>query len=339
MGFLQENCILFNLFGHYIRDKIFDIARICMETIEISNIESLPCGANPHQNAGISKIADGVEYEILSRNKDLEYIDYINLSENVKLLGEFFDVNSAVITKEGFVCAVALGATANEAFAKVMDSDPISITGSSAGFSKEVNLETAKLLNSLKIRNVISSGFSKEAFSYLLDTDINMILIKTPLYELQGFCAKDIKVTPFGILVQEQNASKLSKENFKVVSVNKPTQVQVEDAVFGWKVSKHLKSISVVVAKDLSAKAIVQGRSNMIVAVESAMDSACEHSKDAVMVLDCPIETSQVLNTAIQGRIGLIVESGDGSKSGEILKQADKYGISMIFTKIRNKRY
>lgn len=310
-----------------------------METIEINNIESLSCGANPHQCAGISKISDGVEYEILSRNKDLEYIDYINLSENVKLLGEFFDVNSAVITKEGFVCAVALGTNTDEAFAKVMDTDPISITGSSAGFSKEVGLETAKLLNSLKIKNVVSSGFSKEAFSYLLDTDINMVLIKTPLHELQGFCAKDIKVTPFGILVQEQNTSKLSKDNFKVVSAVKPTQEQVEDAVFGWKVSKHLKSTSVVIAKDLSAKAIVQGRSNMVVATESAMDLACENSKDAVMVLDCPIETSQVLNTAIQGRIGLIVESGDGSKSGEILKQADKYGISIIFTKIRNKRY
>ena len=310
-----------------------------METIEINNIESLPCGANSHQAAGISKISDGVEYEILSRNKDLGYIDYINLSENVKLLGEFFDVNSAVITKEGFVCAAALGSSTDEAFEKVMDSDPISISGSCAGFSKEVGLDVAKLLKSLKIRNVVSSGFSKEAFSYLLDTDINMILIKTPLHELQGFCAKDIKVTPFGILVQEQNTSKLSKENFKVVSVNKPTQEQVEDAVFGWKVSKHLKSTSVVVAKDLSAKAIVQGRSNMVVAAESAMDLACENSKDAVMVLDCPVETSQVLNTAIQGRIGLIVESGDSNKSGEILKQADKYGISVIFTKIRNKRY
>ena len=78
-----------------------------MESIEINNIESLSCGANPHQAAGISKISDGVEYEILSRNKDLEYIDYINLSENIKILGEFFDVNSAVIAKEGFVCAVA----------------------------------------------------------------------------------------------------------------------------------------------------------------------------------------------------------------------------------------
>lgn len=310
-----------------------------METIEISNIEPLSCGANPHQTAGISKISDGIEYEILGRNKELEFIDYINLSENVKILGEFFDVNCAVISKEGFVCAAALGATSDEAFSKIIDADPISVTGSSVGFSKEVSIEIAKLLKSLKIKNVVSTAFSKEAFSFLLDSDINIILIKTPLHEIQGFSSKDIKVTPFGILIQEQNTNKLSKDNFKVVSATKPGQEQVEDAVFAWKVSKHLKSASVVIAKDLCTKATVQGRSNMVTAVESAMDFACENSKDAVMVVDCSIETSQVINTAIQGRIGLIVETGDSIKSSEILKLADKYGISVIFTKMSNKRY
>ena len=310
-----------------------------METIEIKDIESINCGANPHQSAGISKISDGIEYEILSRNKDLDYIDYINLSENIKILGEFFDVNCSVISKEGYICSVALGSSDQDAFVKVMDTDPISISGSSAGFSKEVSLETAKLLEKLKIKNIISAGYSKEAFSYLLDTNINMILVKTPLHELQGFCAKDIKVTPLGILVQEQNSAKLSKENFKVVSQTKPPQQQIEDAVFAWKISKHLKSVSVIIAKDLSAKAIVQGYSNMVSATESAMDLACENSKDAVMAFDCSIENSQVLNTAIQGRIGLIVETGDSSRSSDILKQADKYEISIIYTKIGNKRY
>lgn len=310
-----------------------------MEVIEIGNIEALSCGANSHQLAGISKLADGVEYEIISRNKNLEYIDYINLSENIKILGEFFDVNCCVISNEGSICAVSLGTGTQDCLSKAIDIDPVSISGSSVGFSKEISLDDAKLLKSLKIKNIISVGFSKDAFSYLLDTDINMILIKTPLHELQGFCFKDIKVTPFGILVQEQNTSKLTKDNFNVVSQTKPAQEQIEDAVFAWKVSKHLKSSSVVIAKDLCAKALVQGFANMINAVENAMDLACENSKDAVMVLDSSIEAAQVLNTAIQGRISLIVEPGASIESAKILKQADKYGISMIFTKISNRRY
>ena len=77
----------------------------------------------------------------------------------------------------------------------------------------------------------------------------------------------------------------------------------------------------------------------MVEAVEDAVDFACENSKDGVLVLDSAIETKEVINAAIQGRIGLIIESGDGKKSSSLLKYADKYGIAMIFTKIRNKRY
>ena len=309
-----------------------------METIEINNFSPLASGANTTQNAYISN-NESIEYEIISRNKELEYIDYLNLSEAVKILGEFFDVNCAVITKGSYICSVALGATSDEAFSKAMDCDPLSVNNSTVGISKEVTLENAKQFKLMKVRNIIAPLFSKEAFSCLLDSDINMIAVKTPLHELQGFSAKDIKVTPFGILVQEQNNSKLTKDTFKVVSQIKPTQEQVEDAIFGWKISKHLKTQSAVIAKDLSTRGIIQGKSNSIIAAESVMDIACEYSKDAVLILDGVIDNTEIVNTAIQGRIGLIIDAGDGKNSANILKYADKYGISMIFTNCRNNRY
>lgn len=309
-----------------------------METIEINNFTQLTSGANATQEAFISS-NDSIEYEIISRNKELEYIDYLDLSEAVKILGEFFDVNCAVISKGSFICSVALGATSEGAFTKAIDCDPLAVTNSTVGISKEVTLENAKQFKLMKIKNVIAPLFSKEAFSYLLETNINMIAVKTPLHELQGFSAKDIKVTPFGILVQDQNNSILSKDTFKVVSQIKPTQEQVEDAIFGWKISKHLKSQSAVIAKDLCTRGIVQGKSNSIIASESVMDIACEYSKDAVLILDGVIENTEIINTAIQGRIGLIIDAGDGKNSANILKYADKYGISMIFTNYRNNRY
>ena len=159
------------------------------------------------------------------------------------------------------------------------------------------------------------------------------------MHELQGFDAKDIKVTPFGILVQEQNNSKLSKDTFNVVTKVKPTQEQAEDGIFAWKISKHLNSKSAVIAKNLSAKAIVQGKANSASAVEDAMDIACENSKDAVLAVDGAIDNNAVINAAIQGRIGLIIEAGDSNNSSKIVKLADKYEVSMIHTKIRNNKY
>ena len=310
-----------------------------METIEINNFTDLNSGANSYQSASISKFEGCLEYEILSRNKDLEYIDYLNLSAAVKVLGEFFDVNAAVITKESLICSAALGANGDTALEKAIDCDPISISGGTVGFSNEVSFEAAKLLSVLKIKNIIAPKFSKDAFSYLLDTNINIIKLDTPLHELLGFDAKDIKVTPFGILVQEQNNSKLSKETFNVVSKTKPTQQQAEDGIFGWKISKHLTSKSAIIAKDLSTKAIIQGKTNGAAATESAMDLACENSKDAVLIVDGVIDNNEIINAAAQGRIGLIIEAGDGENSSKILKLADKYELSMIHTKIRNNKY
>ncbi len=310
-----------------------------MEVIEIKDFITLPCGENPHQIAAIAKIENGLNYDILSRNKELGYTDFLNLSEAVKVLGEFFDVNTAVITKEALICSVALGATLDEAYEKAIDCDPLSVIEATAGFTKSVSLNIAKQLYQMKVKNIIAPDFDKEAFKFLLETNINIIKINTPLYELQGFNEKDIKVTPFGVLVQEQNLSKLGKDNFVVVTETKPTQEQVEDAIFAWKISKHLKSKSVVVANNLAAKAIIQAKTNGAMSAEIAMDCACEHSKDSVMALDGAIENIETINAAVQGRIGLIIESGDGKNSKEILKHANKYGVSIIYTKIRNHRY
>lgn len=310
-----------------------------METIEIKDFKELSCGENSNQTAAIAKIENGVDYEILSHNKELSYADFLNLSAVVRILGEFFDVNAVAISNETNVCSVALGENCLDAYEKAVDCDPISVFGSTIGFSKEVSLEVAEELAEMKIKNVISTSFSKEAYSYLLETNLNIVKINTPLHEVVGFDAKDIKVTPFGILVQEQNKSMLSKEAFNVVTEIKPTGEQAQDAIFAWKIAKHLKSKSAVIASDLSTKAIVQGKPNSIVAVEKAMDMACEYSKDGVLAIDGVIDNPKVLNAAIQGRIGLIIEAGDDKNSQNVLKIADKYGLSMIFTKIRNVKY
>jgi len=306
--------------------------------IETNNFTQLTYGENPHQKASVSQDCY-IDYEVISREKNLEYIDYLDLSEAVKIMGEFFDVNCAVITKSAQICSVALGSTTEEAFAKALDCDPVSVFEGTAGFSKELTIENAKQLKMMKIKNAIAPSFSKEAFSYLLETNVKMIAVKTPLHEVQGFDAKDIKVTPFGTLIQEQNNSKLTKETFKVVSQIKPSQEQVEDAVFGWKISKHLKSRSAVITKDLATRGLIQGKSNDVIAAEEAMNLACESSKDAVLILDDVINNTEIINTAIQGRIGLIIDSGNGKNSSNILKYADKYGIAVIFTNIQNKRY
>lgn len=311
-----------------------------METIEINDFTPLVYGENSHQSAKIAQIEGGIEYEVLSENKVLDYVDYLNFTKVLEILSEFFDVNACALAKDNILCAAALGSSELDAFQKVVDNNPLVIVGSTIGFSKEVSLEIVKQLKSMAVKNVIAPKFSTEALKYLLEmTEMNIVQVKSPLQELLGFYIEDIKVTPFGYLVEEQNHAKLTKSSFKVAGKIKPTQQMAEDAIFAWKVAKYTKSNSAVVAKDLSTKAIVQGASTQEISVESALDIACENAKEAVLAVDADVKSEETINAAIQNRIGLIIESGDTEISNKTVKLADKYNIVLIKTGIKNNRY
>ena len=311
-----------------------------METIEINEFKDLSYGENIHQPAVISPVPDGLDYEIMGENDDLEYLDFLNMTKAVEVLAEFFDVSACSLSNEAKLCAVALGSSSDVAFGKILENDPVSVAGGTVCFSKEVTNDIALQLKAMKVRNVLAPSYDKVALDYLIKcTGLHVIKIKSPLQELLGFNTKDIKVTPFGYLIQEQNTSKLTKSSFKVAGKIKPTQQLAEDAIFAWKIAKYSKSKVAVVVKDLATRAIVQGEKDLADAAENAMDISCESSKESVLAVDGVIEQEEVIDAAIQGRVGLIIEAGDSEKSDKIVKLADKYNICIINTGIRNNRY
>ena len=137
---------------------------------------------------------------------------------------------------------------------------------------------------------------------------------------------------------QAKYESELNKDTFKVVTQTKPTTEQIEDAVFAWKIAKYAKTHSVVIAKDFKTSAIAQGHLNPIIAVEEALNIACDSSKEAVMALDSTIAAIDCINAAAQGRISLIIHSGGSPKDAELIKLADKFKIAIISTGIKNTR-
>ena len=116
----------------------------------------------------------------------------------------------------------------------------------------------------------------------------------------------------------------------------KPTKEQIEDAIFAWKVAKFAKSNCAVIARDFKAAAIAQGQTNSIVAVEQALNYACDNSKEAVLASDSTIHAEDCIYSAVQGRISLIIQPGGSVKDQKIIETCDKYGIAMITTGIRN---
>lgn len=281
----------------------------------------LNSGENSYQKAEIEKNEKTLDYET---SGNLSYINIISAIKGLDVISEFYDVNAACTVKGSGICAVALGQSLADAVQKTMDSNPLDFMTSTLVVSSEVDSEIARFLKDTNI--IVAPAYTKNALEILQNRNITYITINTPLKDYKKYLSNDIKETPLGVLTQTPNMSELDKDSFKVISTQKPTVEQVEDAVFAWKVAKHNNSQAIVIAKDLKTNAIAQGLQSA--SVEFALDYSCDMSKDAVLASDMPITVHDV-NVASQGRIGLIIiPSADKS----IVEAVNKYNIALIVT-------
>jgi len=276
------------------------------------------------------------DYEILW-GKDLSYNNILDMTAAVNIVSEFYDVPAVSIVKHTMPCGVALGRDLNDAYQKAFDCDPISAFGGIVAFSQGVNVDIAKHLNSVFLEVIIAPDFDDNALEILKGKkNLRIVKLDTPLSDYKNILQEEVKVTPFGVLIQDSDKKELDKDTFKVVTKTKPTAEQIEDAIFAWKVAKHSKSNAIVIAKDFKTLAIGQGQTSRIASMEWALNYACDATKDAVAASDGFLPAVDNIHAAVQGRISLIIQPGGSIKDAEVIAEADKYNLSMITTGIRH---
>ena len=306
------------------------------KTFNFNKIQNLKYGENPHQEASLYSYNKEIDWEILSGGA-LSYNNILDMTVSLEITSEFFDVSAVTIVKHANPCAVALSSSVQEAWAKAIDSDIISIFNSTVAFSRGVDLEFAKLLSSMQLGIIIAPKFSSEAIEELKKVkNLKVVQINTPLKEISKFVNEEIKLTPFGALIQEKDTKDFDVNTFKVMSKTKPEQKNLEDMIFAFKVAKHAKSNAIVVAKDLRTIGISAGQTTRVGSVEIALAKICDSAKDAVIASDGAISTIDNIQIAAQNRIIGIIQPMGTSKDSEIIKTADKFGISMVSTGIRH---
>lgn len=308
-----------------------------LTNINFEKEKNFEFGSNVHQIAQLYKAQSPVNYEVLS-DTELLYNDILDLKTGLDIASEFYDVKVACIVKTGMPCAVALSSDLLEAYQKAFDCDPISALGGTVVFSDKVDENIASLVRKMNFNIICATDFTKKAQEMLTSTDgLKIVKINTPLEQYRKLENYEINVTPFGVLVQSQDKKELDTKGFKVVSKAKPTAEQIEDAVFAWKVVKHAKSHAVVVVRDFKTIAISQGNTNKICAFEHAVDFSCNESKDAILATDGQILTVESINAAVQGRVGVIIQTGNSPKN--VIDTVNKYNLIMINTGISHIKY
>ena len=311
------------------------------KTMFLKKEGDLRYGENPHQKAALYKNveSEAVDYEFLN-GKELSYNNILDMTAAINIVSEFYDVASVAVVKHNTPCGVALGKSINEAYLKAIDSDPISAFGGIIAFSQPVNTEIAKHASSMFLEVLVAPDYEPEALELLKKKkNLRIIKLNTPLKDFKKFCEKDIKVTPFGTLVQAFDTKELDKDSFEVVTKKKPTTEMIEDMVFAWKVCKHVKSNAIVIAKDFKTLAICGGQTSRIDSMEIALNRACDGAKDAVAASDGFFPAIDNIQAAAQCRIAGIIQPGGSIKDKDVIDAANKYDMVMITTGIRHFRH
>lgn len=302
-------------------------------TISYKKESIMRYGENSHQKAAyyVDNMNDGAMKDFEQLNgKELSFNNVRDMDLAWKVVSEF-DETACCAVKHSTPCGVAIAESVKMAYQKAYDADPISIFGGIVAFNKEVDAETAKLLEKIFLEIIIAPEFSKEALE-ILTTKKNLRLIKC--IKKPSDKKEYIKVDG-GILVQDVNSELY--ENLEIMTKVKPSQEQEKDLIFALKVVKYVKSNAIVIAKDGQTLGIGGGEVSRIWAAEKAVERAEKFGKDnLVLASDAFFPFKDVVELVAKNKVSAIVQPGGSLKDQESIDECDKNNISMIFSKLRH---
>jgi phosphoribosylaminoimidazolecarboxamide formyltransferase/IMP cyclohydrolase len=306
-------------------------------TLTYDKIQDLRYGENPHQKAAF--------YGEIGRNlgtlagakqlggKELSFNNINDADATLKAVLEF-DKPAAVGVKHTNPCGVACGENIYDAYVKAYKADPVSIFGGIVALNRPVDVPTAKELIKIFLEIVIAPGYEPEALE-ILKTKKNLRILEVDLTKKANL-GWDIKKVSGGLLVQEMDTKEFVESDLKVVTKRVPSEKEMEDLLFGWKVVKHVKSNAIVLAKDLITVGIGAGQVNRIWPTEQSIAHAGDKAKGAVLASDAFFPFSDVVETAAAAGITAIIQPGGSLRDEDSIKAADENNIAMIFTGMRH---
>lgn len=319
--------------------------------LQFVKAQGLRYGENPHQAGAFYREDAPPPASIAAarqlHGKELSF-NNINDADGALELVKEFGPPTAVAVKHTNPCGVASAATLAEAYRLAHDADPVSIFGGIVALNRPCDGETAREIAKIFVEIVLAPEFTEEALTVLgRKKDLRLLATGnwTPrlLEDLSAAGsvapAWDYKRVTGGLLVQERDVWKAPPASWRVVTRAQPTEAQMKDLVFAWKVVKHVKSNAIVVVRDQRTLGVGAGQMNRIDAARYALGRAAEQARGAVLSSDAFFPFSDVVEAAGEAGIAAIIQPGGSIRDQESIEAADRLGIAMVFTGERHFRH
>lgn len=316
-------------------------------TITYEKMQDLRYGENPHQRAAFYRKplapAGNITTAEQLHGKELSYNNINDANAALQIVKEFGEP-AVVAVKHMNPCGAGTGADIHEAFTKAYEADPTSIFGGIVAANKTIGKNTALLLNDIFLEIVMAPDFSPEALDILKQKKNIRLLRLGDIHSIlnvstsTGLASSNFLVTSIegGMLVQDSDRLQLTEADLKAVTARAPTDEEIRQLLFGWKVVKHVKSNAIVLAKNNMTVGVGAGQMNRVGAAKIAVEQARERAKGSVLASDAFFPMGDTMELAAKAGITAVIQPGGSIKDEQSIRIADEYGIAMVFTGVRH---
>lgn len=324
------------LISHYFNEKT-NIKFPDTITLTFEKKQDLRYGENPHQEAAFYteelETTGTLSEAVKLHGKELSYNNIGDGNGALEILKEF-TLPTVVAVKHANPCGVGSGKNIAEAFKKAYESDKQSIFGGIIAANDEIDVDTAKMIKDIFIEVVIAPSYSESALE-ILEAKKNIRLLRLPHINYNKYSTYDMKKILGGVLLQDRNQGKMY-EDLKIVTQRKPSDEELKDLLFAWKVVKNTKSNAIVLAKNQGTVAVGPGQVSRIWALENAIKQGEESVRGSVMASDAFFPFSDCIEAAAKAGITAVIQPGGSVRDKDSIDMADKYKIAMLFTGMRH---
>ena len=316
-------------------------------------VEALRYGENPHQSAAFYRTAEarfGVATARQVQGKQLSYNNINDTDAAYECVAEFDPKRTAAcaIVKHANPCGVAEGVSLVEAYRKALACDSASAFGGIVALNRPLDAEAARAIVEIFTEVIIAPDASEEAIAIVAAKKNLRLLLASGLPDPRagGLTAKTVAG---GLLVQSRDNAVVDDMDLKVVTRRAPTNAELRDLRFAFRVAKHVKSNTIVYAKDLATVGIGAGQMSRVdsarIAARKAQDAALELklsaplTKGSVVASDAFFPFADGLLVAIEAGATAVIQPGGSMRDQDVIDAANEHNIAMVFTGTRHFRH
>ena len=311
-----------------------------------NHAQGMRYGENQHQRAAFYVEAQPPRGSIATarqaQGKELSYNNIADADAALECVKSLDEGPACVIVKHANPCGVAIGRDLLEAYDKAYATDPTSAFGGIIAVNGELDAQTAKAMIERQFVEVILAPAVQVDALAVLAAKPNVRVLETGTWDGEPPAEWDCKRVTGGFLIQDRDNGRILKSNLKIVTRRPPTEQELTDLLFAWRVAKFVKSNAIVYAKNLQTIGVGAGQMSRVYSARIAAIKAQDAGLNvagSVVASDAFFPFRDGVDSAAAAGVTALIQPGGSLRDGEVIDAADEHGMAMVITGMHHLRH